>query len=691
MKKIADIIVRFKKAILVLACLLLIPAIIGYANTRVNYDILSYLPADLESMIGEKILDEDYHSASMALLTVDGLSIKQVDDLKNEIDKIDGVKESLWIHDLTNYIPSSMLPKSVTAMLDNGKAQMVLVTFDQSSGSTSTIKAIDKIENLLAKQATIGGLSAIVHDLKVLVNSELPIYILTAVGLCLLVLYLGTKYTYAPMIFMIGIGFAIVYNFGTNVFLGQISYITQALAAVLQLAVSMDFSIFLMNRYDEELLNYESDEAMKRAIVKTFKSIFASSFTTIAGFLAMCSMDLALGSDMGIVMAKGVVLGVICAVVLLPALILSFDKLIHNHVHKTYIPSLNKISGWAAKNYLVILLIAGLALIPFSKAQSKTSVYYNLIDALPDDLPSTVGTAKLRDEFNMQTTNFILIPDDLSAQENKEVLEVIENTDGIVSTLALDKFVGPMTPSEILPSKVKDIFMQNGTKMILANSMYESALTKQNAQIDYLNQELKKIDERILITGEGALNKDLVEIADHDITVVNALSIVLVVIIIAIAFKSLTIPLFLVLAIEFAIIINMGIPYFLGQSIPFIASIVIGTIQLGATIDYAILEMTRYQEERSNGLDRKEAVIKACSSSSKSILTSGLSFFAATLGVAFVSRIDLIKSLCAMLSRGAIISMFSILVVLPSILMLFGGFMEKTSWHFIKKEGETNE
>ena len=430
---------------------------------------------------------------------------------------------------------------------------------------------------------------------------------------------------------------------------------------------------------------------MRNAIVLTFKSISGSSLTTIAGFLAMCTMDLTLGTDMGIVMAKGVVLGVICAVVLLPALILSFDKLIHNHTHRTFIPELKKFAKFPAKYYGVILVVALLLIFPFAKAQTKTEVYYNLIDSLPDKLPSTIGTSKLRDEFNMQTTNFILVPDDLSSTKMKETLDTIENTDGIVSMMAIDKFVGPMVNKEILPDKITDIFSAGGTKMILANSEYESALDDQNNQINELNTNLKKIDDRILVTGEGALNKDLVEIADHDISIVNIISVLLVVLIICVVFKSFTIPLFLVLAIEFAIVINMGMPYFLGQKIPFIASIVIGTIQLGATIDYAILLMTRYQEERNRGLNKKEAVIKATGTSSKSILTSGLSFFGATLGVALVSRIDLIKALCAMLSRGALISMFSILVVLPSIIMLFGTLMEKTSYKFIKEEGQKNE
>ena len=692
MEKIAKYIVKWRNAILVIAFLLVIPSVMGYFNTGINYDILTYLPPQLESMIGQEILDKDYHSASMAMVTVENMEVKEVNALEDEIVDIEGVKDAIWIHDITQYIPSDMLPSEIVSMVDNGNAQLMLVTFDQGNGSTLTINAIDKIEDLLSDKASIGGLSAIVHDLKMLINQELPIYIVTAVVLCIIVLYLGLRYGVAPFIFMLGIGLAVIYNFGSNVIFGEISYITQALAAILQLAVSMDFSIFLLERYDEELGTYsDKEEAMTHAIVKTFKSISGSSLTTIAGFLAMCVMDLRLGTDMGRVMAKGVVLGVLSAVIILPALILIFDKQIHKHTHKSVFPYLRRLPKFTVKYYVIIPLLAVLLFIPFYKAQTKAPVYYNLIDSLPQDLPSTMGTKKLRDEFNMQTTHFILIPDDLSATDEQKVLDIIDQQDGIVSIMSVEEFLGAGIPEEFIPSEIKDIFQKGDTKMILANSEYASASKPQNEQIAHMNDQLKQVDERILITGEGALNKDLVTIADHDIKVVNWLSMAMVCVIIAIVFKSISIPILLVGVIELAITINMGIPYFTNQSIPFIASIVIGTIQLGATIDYAILLTSRYQEERNNGLKVKDAMIRAASASSHSILVSGFSFFAATLGVALLSKVDLIKVLCQMLARGAIISMVTILLILPSVLVLFAPIIEKTSYQFIKKGSKNHE
>lgn len=686
MKKIAEYIVKWRKAIIVIACLLVIPSAFGYFNTGINYDILTYLPSNLESMIGQEILDKDYKSASMAMITVENMEVKQVNALEQQILQIDGVKDAIWIHDITDYMPSTMLPESIVKMVDNGNAQLMLVTFENGNGSPKTINAIDQIENLLDDQASIGGLSAIVHDLKMLINQELPVYIVTAVVLCIIVLYLGLRYGVAPFIFMMGIGLAIVYNFGTNVMFGEISYITQALAAILQLAVSMDFSIFLLERYDEELASASDKEyAMSNAIVATFKSISGSSLTTIAGFLAMCVMDLKLGTDMGLVMAKGVVLGVLSAVIILPALILTFDRSIHKYTHKSVFPYLRKLPKFTTKHYVIISFAALLIFVPFFKAQNRTPVYYNLMDSLPQDLPSTMGTEKLRNEFNMQTTHFILIPNDMDSVDEQKVLSIIKSMDGMVSLMSVEEFLGAGIPEDFIPNDIRNIFAQGNTKMILANSEYASASDAQNQQIEVMSEQLKAIDDRIIITGEGALNKDLVTIADHDIQVVNFLSMALVCLIIAIVFKSISIPILLVGVIELAITINMGIPYFTNQQIPFIASIVIGTIQLGATIDYAILLTSRYQEERNNGLNVKDAMVRAASASSHSILVSGFSFFAATLGVAVLSKIDLIKVLCQMLARGAIISMLTILLVLPSVLVLFAPIIEKTSYRFIKK------
>lgn len=686
MKGAARLIVKKRVLILVIAVLLVFPSILGFARTKVNYDILTYLPEQLDSMVGQKILDQDFHSASMAMITVENLKKKQVDQIAEHIRTVDGVRDVLWIGDILAQTPSEMIPEDIRLMLDNGSCQLMLATFEEGNGSDRTLKAMGQIEDMLEKQAYIGGLAAIVHDTKSLIMGEMPLYVAVAVLLSMAVLLLGLKYNIAPLIFLLGIFFAIVYNFGTNVFLGQISYITQALAAILQLAVSMDFSIFLLGRYDEELgKGADSEEAMTEAVANTFSAISGSSLTTIAGFLAMCTMDLKLGTDMGLVMAKGVVLGVLSAVVILPALILQFDKSIHSHQHRTMIPKLKGVARFTTTHYKAILIVSVLLIIPFGAAQSKVSVYYNLIDSLPQDLTSTVGTQKLRDEFNMTTTHFILADDQLEPQKMQQLLTEIKDTEGIAAMASLDEFLGAGLPADFLPQNVRKLFDAGGRRMILANSVYTSATAEQNHQLEELETKIKALDPSAIITGEGALNKDLVQIADHDFQIVNIVSILAVFLIIAAVFKSVSIPLFLVAAIEMAITINMGIPYFAGQTIPFIASIVIGTIQLGATIDYAILMTTRYREERNHGYERREAVRIAVENCSESIITSGLSFFAANIGVAAVSRIDLIKSLCSMLARGALISMAVILLVLPALLMVFGGLMEKTSFRFIKK------
>ena len=689
MRKIAEQIVKKRILILVLATVLLVPSLIGYINTRINYDILSYLPDQLDSIEGQDILDQEFHSASMAIVTVENMEKKQVDRIADKIRAIDGVRDAMWLGDFLQTMPSEMIPEDLRGMLDNGDCQLMMVTFEEGNGSDRTLKAVDEMKSLMNSQMFLGGLAAVINDTKMLIEQELPLYVAVAVGLSLVVLFLGLRYSVAPFIFLLGILYAVLYNFGTNIFLGEVSYITSALAAILQLAVSMDFSIFLLERYDEELhKGLKSQEAMTEAVVNTFTAISASSLTTIAGFLAMCIMDLKLGTDMGVVMAKGVVLGVFSAVVILPALILVFDKPIHKHKHKVLIPKLQGVANFTTTHYKGILIAAVALLIPFAAAQKKTDVYYNLLDSLPQDLTSTAGTQKLRDEFDMPTTNFILVSDQLSSTQMDAVLEAIETTDGINSVATLDRFLGAGIPEDMLPESIRSVFDAGGWKMIMANSSYTSATHEQNAQITELENRVKAIDPTALVTGEGALNRDLVLIADHDIQMVNIVSILAVFLIIAISFKSVSVPIVLVAAIEMAITINMGIPYFQGETIPFIASIVIGTIQLGATIDYAILTMTRYQEERRRGKDRKAAVQTAVYACSSSILTSGLSFFAATVGVSLVSKIDLIRSLCGMLARGALISMAVILLVLPALLMVFGGVIEKTSFQFLNKTGE---
>lgn len=690
MEKIAKKIVKYRVMILIIATVLLIPSFIGFIKTKVNYDILTSLPDSSESIIGQNILGDDFGQKATAMVTVKGLPDKEVKKIADKIEDLDGVNSVIWIGKYTDTIPTDMIPSDIRSMIDNGEAKLIMITFDYDNGNEKTLAAIKETETLLNENVYIGGLAAVTYDTMNVIESEFPIYVLVAGLLAMVALFLGLKYTLAPVIFIVGLIYAIAYNYGTNIFLGEISYITKSIAAILQLAVSMDFSIFLLERYDEEHKHSSSsEEAMVKAITATFTSISGSSLTTIAGFMAMITMDLSLGKNLGIVMAKGVVLAVLCAVVILPALILTFDKPLHKYQHKTIFPSFKPFAKFTVKHYKAFLVIAVVIAIPFYLAQKQTPVYYNLLKALPSDMASNVGTSVLKEEFNMPTTNFILVDKDLSSQEMDEVLDTIKNTDGIVSIASLDEFIGSGIPSDFLPSDISGFFEGGNYKLILANSEYEPATYAQNTQCETLTNALHEIDPTAYVTGEGALDKDLVTVANHDFNMVNYVSIIAVFIIIAFVFKSLTIPLVLVSAIELAIFINMGIPYFTNQAIPFISSIVIGTIQLGATIDYSILMTSRYKEERTIfHQPRKQAVINTVSSCASSIITSGLCFFAATIGVVFVSQIDLIKSICSMLARGSIISVCVILFIFPALLLLFGPMIEKTSSGF---KGITNK
>ncbi len=684
MEKLAKQIVKHRILILIIATLLLIPSGIGYLKTKVNYDILTSLPDSVDSIVGQNILADDFGQKASAMVTVKGLQDKQVKKIADKIKELDGVNSVIWIGEYTDTIPTDMIPEDIRSMVDNGESKLILITFDNDNGDDKTLAAIKEIETLLDENTFIGGLAAVTYDTMEVIESEFPVYVLVAGLLAMVALFLGLKYTIAPIIFIIGLVYAIVYNYGTNIFLGEISYITKSIAAILQLAVSMDFSIFLLERYDEEHKHSSSsEEAMVKAITATFTSISGSSLTTIAGFMAMITMDLSLGKNLGIVMSKGVVLGVLCAVIILPALILTFDKPLHKYQHKTIFPSFKPFANFTVKHYKAFLVLAVVLAIPCYLAQKQTPVYYNLLKALPSDMASNVGTSVLKEEFNMPTTNYILVSKDLSSTEMDEVLDTIKNTDGIVSVASIDEFVGAGIPSDFLPSDISSFFKGGNYKLILANSEYEPATDAQNEQCEILTSKLHEIDSTAYVTGEGALDKDLVTVADHDFNIVNYVSIIAVFIIIAFVFKSLTIPLVLVSAIELAIFINMGIPYFTNQAIPFISSIVIGTIQLGATIDYSILMTSRYKEERTVfHQPRKQAVINTVTNCASSIITSGLCFFAATIGVVFVSKIDLIKSICSMLARGSIISVCVILFIFPALLMVFGPIIEKTSAGF---------
>lgn len=693
MKKFSRFISEHNKIVALIGIILLIPSIIGYAATKINYDILSYLPQNLESTRGETILDDVFSDASTGILIVDGMEEKDIAKLKNKIKKIDGVSDALWLYDVIDLsVPQDILPSKLSDKIYSDDATMMIIKFNDTTASESTMDAIDGIRKEMTEQCYLSGMSAIFKDTEDLSDKETPIYILVAVVLSIGVLFLSMESTLVPIIFMISIGCGILYNLGTNLFLGEISYITKALAAVLQLGVTMDYSIFLMNRYDEELKKHDSRrEAMAEAINATMLSISASSLTTIAGFLALCTMDLALGRDIGLVMAKGVFIGVLCSVTILPAFVLTFDKAIHRFKHKTILPEFHKVSSIVVRKYKLIIVMFLVTIIPAFIGQAKAEVYYNLDETLPKNTPSIVALDKMKNDFNMMTTQFILVSNDLQSYKVKDMCDRIENVDGVNAIISYDQLIGAGIPEDFVPDNVKGIFKQGEYNMIIVNSSYKAASDEENNQIEEINSIVKKYDDDGMITGEAPLTKDLITIADSDFKKVSFASILAIFVIILISFKSISIPVLLVAAIEYAIFINMGIPYYTGTIIPFVASIVIGTIQLGATVDYAILMTSRFKEELNKGYEKKEALIIAVKGSSKSIVTSGLTFFASTGGVALISKLDLIKSLCFLMARGALISMAVIILVLPSLLMVFEKVINKTTMNWKntdKNDGE---
>jgi len=686
--RFAKFIVQKRKLVLIIAIVLMIPSILGAIGTYINYDILTYLPSDLESIVGEQYLENDFKTASTAMITVENMANSDILSLKKDISEIEGVDKVIWTDDIVDStIPKEMLPEDIQKFFYNDSgATMMIVKFSDTSASKSTIDAIGQIKKVMRKDTFLGGMSAIVQDTKALADKEMPIYVIIAVAFSLVILVMGLNSTIVPFIFLAGIGMAILYNFGTNYFLGEISYITKALATVLQLGVTMDFSIFLLHRYEEEKsLQPTKEQAMISAIKNTLGAITGSSLTTIAGFLAMCTMSLTLGKDIGIVMAKGVLIGVISTVTILPALIITFDRAIHRYTHKTLIPRFTSTSKIIVKHYKGILIGFIILIIPFSLAQSQTSVYYTLIDSLPKDLVSIVGTDRLKEDFNMTTTHFVMVDENLTNNQINEISNKIENLDGITQVLSYEKFIGGGIPQDLMPDEVMETFHAGGRRMIIVNSSFAAATDEQNVQLDKMNEIIKEYDQSAVISGEGAMTKDLISVSDTDFKNVSITSIVAVFLIILLVFRSVSIPVILVATIESAIFINMGIPYFSGSVIPFISGIVVGTIQLGATVDYAILMTTRYKQELNNGYTAKEAVRISIENCAPSIVTSGLAFFAATIGVALISKIELIKSLCLLISRGAIISMIVIIFVLPPILIVTSKIINKTSHNFVKK------
>ena len=690
MNKVSKAIAQSRMLILVIAFILLIPSVLGYLKTDVNYDILGYLPDELDTRIAQSILKDDFDCGSLGMLIVENMENKDVSKLKEEVKKVEGVNDVIWIDDAIDLsVPREILPEDIRDIFYSENSTLMIIKFAGTDASTETEKALSDVRKIAGKQAFLSGVAGVIKDTKDLANKETPIYVLIAVILSIIILSITMESYVIPIVFLSSIGIAIIYNMGSNVIFENISYVTKALSAVLQLGVTMDYSIFLLHRYDEERESRENKvEAMANAIEATIESVVGSALTTVAGFLALCVMDLALGKDIGLVMAKGVVIGVICTITILPALVLTFDKVIHKYKHKNILPTFQKSSSFIIKHHKVIVLISLLILIPAAIGKEKASVYYNLDESLPDNLPSIVANDKLKNEFNMVSTNIILLRYDLDRYKVKEMVKELNNVDGVTMAAALESVLGSRIPENFLPNELLEQVKKGGYEGIIVNSKYKSATNEVAVQLDEINEIVKKYDPEGLVGGEAPLTNDLVTIADSDFKKVSIFSIVAIFLIIMVIFKSISVPVLLVLAIELAIFINLGIPYYTGTTIPFISSIVIGTIQLGATVDYAILLTSRFKEELSNTNDKKEAMIKALQSSSRSIITSALTFFGATAGVGIISELEMISSLCVLMARGAIISMLVILFVLPGVLLMFEGIIVKTSKSFIicKKE-----
>ena len=690
MNKVSKAIAQSRMLILVIAFLLLIPSVLGYLKTDVNYDILGYLPDELDTRIAQSILKDDFDCGSLGMLIVENMEDKDVSKLKEEVKKVEGVNDVIWIDDAIDLsVPKEILPEDIRDIFYSENSTLMIIKFVGTDASTETENALSDVRKIAGKQAFLSGVAGVIKDTKDLANKETPIYVLIAVILSIIILSITMESYVIPIVFLSSIGIAIIYNMGSNVIFENISYVTKALSAVLQLGVTMDYSIFLLHRYDEERESRENKvEAMANAIEATIESVVGSALTTVAGFLALCVMDLALGKDIGLVMAKGVVIGVICTITILPALVLTFDKVIHKYKHKNILPTFQKSSSFIIKHHKVIVLISLLILIPAAIGKEKASVYYNLDESLPDNLPSIVANDKLKNEFNMVSTNIILVSDDLDRYKVKEMVKELNNIDGVTMAASLESVLGSRIPENFLPNELLEQVKKGGYEGIIVNSKYKSATNEVAVQLDEINEIVKKYDPEGLVGGEAPLTNDLVTIADSDFKKVSIFSIVAIFLIIMVIFKSISVPVLLVLSIELAIFINLGIPYYTGTTIPFISSIVIGTIQLGATVDYAILLTSRFKEELSNTNDKKEAMIKALQSSSRSIITSALTFFGATAGVGIISELEMISSLCVLMARGAIISMLVILFVLPGVLLMFEGIIVKTSKTFIicKKE-----
>ncbi len=679
-------VVKFRIPILIISILLLIPAGLGYVNTRVNYDVLTYLPEDIETMQGQDILVKDFGTGAFSMFIVDGMEDKEVSALKAKIENVEHVQKVLWYDSLADIsMPKSMIPKDVYEVFNSDTGTMMAIFFDEGTSSDGTMEAIGEIRKLAGKQCFLSGMSAIVTDTKNLAEKETPLYVLIAVVLAVIVLGLTMDSYFIPLLFMLSIGMAIVYNLGSNYFFGEISYITKALAAVLQLGVTLDYSIFLMHSYEEQQVRYNGDKerAMAHAISQTFSSVIGSSVTTVAGFIALCFMTFTLGMDIGVVMVKGVILGVIACVTILPSMILCCDKWIMKTMHKPFLPDIGKISDKVTKRYMIYVILFLVLLFPAIYGNNHTAVYYNLDETLPKDLPSIIANGKLKKDYDMNTTHMILVDSSVESADVAKMIDKMDDVDGVKWALGLDALIGPAIPQDMIPNSVTDMLKNDKYQLLLVNSEYKVASDELNAQIKDLNKILHKYDKGGMLIGEGPLTADLIDITDTDFKTVSMVSIGIIFVIILILFKSISLPVILVGVIEFAIFVNMGIPYYTGTKLPFVASIVIGTIQLGSTVDYAILMTTRYKRERNHGAEKYDSITTAHRASAQSIMVSALSFFAATIGVGLYSNIDMISSLCILMARGAIISMIVVIFVLPSMFMVFDKVIVKTSKGFL--------
>lgn len=690
MKRIAKFIAYHPKTITIIAVLLLIPAAIGYINTFVNYDILSYLPGDLDSVKGENELDETFNSASMSFLVIEDMPSKDVAALKEKIAKVDNVSSVIWVNDIADIsIPQEIIPQAVKDIFysKDGKCTMMLIQYKYKAVTDETMQAIEDVRGLLNNQCFLSGMGVIMKDTRDLADSQAPVFIAIAIAIALVVMTFCMESWVEPWVLLAALCMAVVYNMGTNLIFGQISYITQCIAAILQLGVTMDYSVFLIDRFEEEKPKYpDKRDAMASAIQGAFLSLSGSSLTTIFGFLALCFMDLSLGKDIGLVMAKGVVFGVLTVTIVLPALVLQCDKIIHKYRHRSFIPKFDKLNNFVVNHKKVWVAIFVVLFIPSYIMQSNVNVYYSMDRMLPDDIGCIAALNKMKDEFNMATSHFIIVDDSLDASDLVKMENEIKDTAGVTNMVAYNNFVGSGIPDSMIPDELKSIAKSGGRQMILVNTSYVAATDECNEQLTKINNIVKKYDKNGYVTGEGAMYKDLIDITDHDFKLTSVLSILSIFILIAIIFKSISIPTILVMSIELAIFVNKAISFATGTTLSFIAPTIIGCVQLGATVDYAILLTTRFREEMRNGHNKLDAIKIAANASDRSIFQSALVFFGATFGVFLTCDIKIVKEVCLLLARGSLISAGVIVFMLTPLLLVLEGVIEKTTYDFLGKK-----